>query len=150
MFPYVCLATMPLFCNQDWPRRLGSFFKRNCATLLFTRNQDATNNGKFSKSQPNDMYEDHIFNDETSNKKISKNSNDEANNQIDNKLLINARKRKGAIEPMKTPSLFKDIRVDNIKSSKTTKRQKFVASLLLCHVFLQCFLPYSHFITKVP
>ncbi|XP_026271298.1 vitamin K-dependent gamma-carboxylase isoform X2 [Frankliniella occidentalis] len=22
MFPYVCLATMPLFCHNDWPRRL--------------------------------------------------------------------------------------------------------------------------------
>lgn len=28
MFPYVCLATMPLFCRVDWPRRLGLYFKR--------------------------------------------------------------------------------------------------------------------------
>lgn len=26
MFPYVCLATMPLFCRVDWPRRLGHYF----------------------------------------------------------------------------------------------------------------------------
>lgn len=26
MFPYVCLATMPLFCRMDWPRRLGVYF----------------------------------------------------------------------------------------------------------------------------
>ena len=36
------------------------------------------------------------------------------------------------------------------QSSKTTKKQKFVASLLLCHILLQFFLPYSHFISKVP
>jgi len=29
MFPYVCLATMPLFCRVDWPRRLGLYFRRN-------------------------------------------------------------------------------------------------------------------------
>lgn len=28
MFPYVCIATMPLFCNEDWPRRLKRFFTR--------------------------------------------------------------------------------------------------------------------------
>lgn len=22
MFPYVCLATLPIFCNEDWPKRL--------------------------------------------------------------------------------------------------------------------------------
>jgi hypothetical protein len=35
------------------------------------------------------------------------------------------------------------------QSSEVTKRQKFVVSLLLCHIALQFFLPYSHFITKV-
>lgn len=28
MFPYVCLATMPLFCRVDWPRRLGLYFRK--------------------------------------------------------------------------------------------------------------------------
>lgn len=36
------------------------------------------------------------------------------------------------------------------KSPKNTRKQKFVASLLLCHILLQFFLPYSHFISKVP
>lgn len=35
------------------------------------------------------------------------------------------------------------------QSSKATRKQKFVASLLLCHILLQFFLPYSHFISKV-
>lgn len=26
MFPYVCLATMPLFCEENWPRKLTSTF----------------------------------------------------------------------------------------------------------------------------
>lgn len=26
MFPYVCLATMPLFCEENWPRKLFGIF----------------------------------------------------------------------------------------------------------------------------
>ncbi|XP_018566321.1 vitamin K-dependent gamma-carboxylase [Anoplophora glabripennis] len=29
MFPYVCLATMPLFCVETWPRRIQSLFTRS-------------------------------------------------------------------------------------------------------------------------
>lgn len=29
MFPYVCLATMPLFCAETWPRRIQSLFTRS-------------------------------------------------------------------------------------------------------------------------
>lgn len=28
MFPYVCLATMPLFCENKWPRKVISFITR--------------------------------------------------------------------------------------------------------------------------
>jgi len=36
------------------------------------------------------------------------------------------------------------------QSPNATRKQKFVASLLMCHIVLQFFLPYSHFISKVP
>jgi hypothetical protein len=26
MFPYVCLATMPIFCNANWPRKILKMF----------------------------------------------------------------------------------------------------------------------------
>ncbi|KAJ3643909.1 hypothetical protein Zmor_026591 [Zophobas morio] len=29
MFPYVCLATMPLFCAENWPRKLLNIFHNN-------------------------------------------------------------------------------------------------------------------------
>lgn len=35
------------------------------------------------------------------------------------------------------------------QSPKATRKQKFVVSVLLCHIVLQFFLPYSHFISKV-
>lgn len=28
MFPYVCIATMPLFCQENWPRKLKQLFVR--------------------------------------------------------------------------------------------------------------------------
>lgn len=36
------------------------------------------------------------------------------------------------------------------RATKVTKKQKLVVSILLCHIALQFFLPYSHFISKVP
>lgn len=38
MFPYVCLATMPLFCSVDWPRRLRFFFRKKQKILSINRN----------------------------------------------------------------------------------------------------------------
>jgi hypothetical protein len=26
MFPYVCLATMPIFCDANWPRKITKIF----------------------------------------------------------------------------------------------------------------------------
>lgn len=26
MFPYVCLATMPIFCDANWPRKILKIF----------------------------------------------------------------------------------------------------------------------------
>lgn len=35
MFPYVCLATMPLFCEENWPRKfLGVFRKTKAETKI--------------------------------------------------------------------------------------------------------------------
>lgn len=27
MFPYVCLVTMPIFCDANWPRKILKIFK---------------------------------------------------------------------------------------------------------------------------
>ncbi|CAG9768345.1 unnamed protein product [Ceutorhynchus assimilis] len=74
MFPYVCLATLPLFCKEDWPRKV--FSKQFC--------------DKINKGEP---------------------------------------KFKAPVK-------------------KVTLKQKFVVLLLLSHMGIQLFLPYSHFITK--
>ncbi|KOC64246.1 Vitamin K-dependent gamma-carboxylase [Habropoda laboriosa] len=86
MFPYVCLATMPLFCSPDWPR----------------------------------------------------------SNEVDRETREN---EENLIKARRSAINCKSIKDASCKSIKVTKKQKFVVSLLLFHVFLQFFLPYSHFIT---
>ncbi|XP_060517290.1 vitamin K-dependent gamma-carboxylase isoform X2 [Cylas formicarius] len=50
MFPYVCLATMPLFCNENWPRRfLHIFSDANSQVLpskacIYHKNDPASKN----------------------------------------------------------------------------------------------------------
>ncbi|XP_054262450.1 vitamin K-dependent gamma-carboxylase [Macrosteles quadrilineatus] len=85
MFPYVCLATMPLFCHMDWPRKLLSRFQKE--TLL---------------EEP-----------ETTN------------------VCIYPSKHE-------TKDRVKDVRWYH----------RLTCSILLLHVALQAFLPYSHFLTK--
>ncbi|EFA03079.2 vitamin K-dependent gamma-carboxylase isoform X3 [Tribolium castaneum] len=88
MFPYVCLATMPLFCTETWPRRLQSiFFKKvnyrvePSPVCVYTRQQS---------EDYHDLQLPHEIN----------------------------------------------------------WKHKLVVGLLLTHCGLQCFLPYSHFITQ--
>lgn len=40
MFPYVCLATMPLFCSNNWPKKIINKFQVNILkqkTLYYTK-----------------------------------------------------------------------------------------------------------------
>lgn len=34
MFPYVCLATMPLFCEETWPKKLMRIFFKSEPNIL--------------------------------------------------------------------------------------------------------------------
>lgn len=129
MFPLVCLATMPLFCNPNWPRRLGSFIKRNYARPFSKKSQETRNYKKIVMERINESYDE--INDETGNGSSIDDGNQEGTNSISSTITC------------------KHIKGISSKSTRVTKKQKFVVSLLLFHVFLQFFLPYSHFITKV-
>ncbi|KAF7267602.1 hypothetical protein GWI33_019193 [Rhynchophorus ferrugineus] len=79
MFPYVCLATLPLFCKEDWPRKIWHFLlRKSCNTKETT----------------------------------------------------------------------KEVSSATTKPQMITKKQKLVVGCLFLHMFLQIFLPYSHFITQ--
>lgn len=51
MFPYVCLATMSLFCSADWPRRLTHYFSWKQHILLSDVNLIDANSIKETNSQ---------------------------------------------------------------------------------------------------
>jgi hypothetical protein len=40
MFPYVCLATMPIFCDANWPRKILEIFSASESTV---KNKDEDN-----------------------------------------------------------------------------------------------------------
>ncbi|XP_076642244.1 gamma-glutamyl carboxylase [Halictus rubicundus] len=130
MFPYVCLATMPLFCNADWPRKCISYFKHDCTSILAE-----------NRAIEHESIED------TLKPQTNFSARGKVDFETDNKL-------KNAIKEQDDRSLERKHEDRNIRTvckrtkEGATKRQKFVVSLLLFHVALQFFLPYSHFITK--
>ncbi|CAK9798058.1 Vitamin K-dependent gamma-carboxylase [Anthophora plagiata] len=140
MFPYVCLATMPLFCRPDWPRKLGSFLKRYFIPSFLRKNRSIKKYNEISKNQYEDLREERISNEETSMNGIEERSFGEIDKETDE----NQGNRTKSTDSTVTCKNIKDIGCESIK---VTKKQKFVVSLLLFHVFLQFFLPYSHFIT---
>lgn len=51
MFPYVCLATMSLFCSADWPRKLELYFSSKREILLTDVNLIGADSVKETDSQ---------------------------------------------------------------------------------------------------
>nr|XP_012134614.1 PREDICTED: vitamin K-dependent gamma-carboxylase [Megachile rotundata] len=135
MFPYVCLATMPLFCSTDWPRRLVSFFKHNISFLA-----------QNLRIKRNSVKRLSAGTSETLNQKNCEMSSGKLRDET-NGNSMNDKHRKNTTDSRNREMIRKNFK-DCVKPTKVTKRQKFVVSLLLFHVFLQFFLPYSHFITK--
>ncbi|XP_046820051.1 vitamin K-dependent gamma-carboxylase [Vespa crabro] len=130
MFPYVCLATMPLFCNVDWPRTFCSWIacKQNilfskCVNVIKNCFQSPVN--KLINEQTKEVTDLNEFDSQKANMDVNERYKSSENvKPIDNSTM------------------------KNVNSKKVTKKQQFVVSMLLLHIALQFFLPYSHFITK--
>ncbi|XP_053994266.1 vitamin K-dependent gamma-carboxylase [Hylaeus volcanicus] len=142
MFPYVCLATMPLFCNVDWPRRFSSSLKR---ASFFSQNEATTSCVESSTKSTDTRKEGSTKKliDEPSSQERNESSCDEGNTDAETVSSIEAKNEQESIR-----NACKGVRGTRLKSTGATKQQKLVVSLLLFHVVLQFFLPYSHFITK--
>lgn len=188
MFPYVCLATMPLFCRVDWPRRLGLYFKRKQKILSIDANSIDANNVKETDSPAKESMTSNslvlpsneiscnetiregknyfffhnnnsvrtlkylkLFSEKATSEEKSENysvklKSEEKSDEKDNETHLS--KDSNKLNEKEATNICKKMRIAR-QSSKSTRKQKFVASLLLCHIVLQCFLPYSHFISKV-
>ena len=168
MFPYTCLATMPLFCHVDWPRKFENWFKSNFTfninsytkiqkfdfksmlqKLIDLTEKSIEKSGEESKNLQN--YEETenfppLNSAEEKSTKLSQEREDISTLKNAEKEIIEEKIEKEENEE-KSISVWKNI--PQVEEKKVTKKQKFVVSLLLLHIGLQFFLPYSHFITKV-
>ncbi|EFN74492.1 Vitamin K-dependent gamma-carboxylase [Camponotus floridanus] len=141
MFPYVCLATMSLFCSADWPRRLTHYFSWKQQILLSDVNLNV-NSIKETDSQIKESLSSDCSalpsNKISQYKTMHKDKKD--NDTQSSKNLIESDEKEAT-------NICKKLRGGQ-QSPKATRKQKFVVFTLLCHIVLQFFLPYSHFISK--
>lgn len=78
MFPYVCLATMPLFCRVDWPRRFGLCFRWKQRIVSVNANSIDANGLKETDSQAKETLKSNLIlpsNEFLRNKEIHKSNN---------------------------------------------------------------------------
>lgn len=156
MFPYVCLATMPLFCEANWPRKYIAYCKSSLS--FFTRKQligscDGTSVNEFKNTREGESFytassegsAENIFN-----LQANFTSRDQVDFERDNRLNSPTAKQTDALQTLEHEDNGVRAVCKRTKHARgATKRQRFVVSLLLFHMVLQFFLPYSHFITKV-
>lgn len=160
MFPYVCLATMSLFCSADWPRRLRLYFSWKREILLTNVNLIANSvketNSQIKESPSADcstLPSNEILHNKTPHKEKRTREKEDYSLKSESNIKVqkdnDMQSSKNSIESneKETVNICKKLQ-ENQQPPKTTKKQKFVVSLLLCHVALQFFLPYSHFISK--
>ncbi|XP_013177632.1 PREDICTED: vitamin K-dependent gamma-carboxylase [Papilio xuthus] len=148
MFPWVCLATMPLFYPFDWPKLMFIYMKDsytkskaifckykfmflNNKTVQVKDNKDILKEGNTKQMENNveDKFEQDSSKEAVDDTKEMKegNTNKEKLNKMD------------SIEPTKVDTTNKDL---------IERKRIFTCSLIGIYVFLQGFLPFSHFITK--
>lgn len=139
MFPWVCLATMPLFYPFNWPKAIVPKIKMYylnikitilniCNITWFFQNNDAGDNVKgelHSKTTPNDV----------------KDSPDGASDEGKVDEQVN--------EEQKDTKQIQKESITNIEMDKSIYPKKLTTFMIIIYVLMQAFLPFSHFITKV-
>lgn len=165
MFPWVCLATMPLFYPFDWPKMLASNSKEYIAKLKQSFNVKIKESLKecFCKCQRNyhkESIEQADENTQVIEKEKTVNNKEtveelEGNTKLDDKTAdcneivktddAEYQDDKKNVECImnETPESIEDNLIKDDNGKKVTMY------LILLYVFIQAFLPYSHFITKV-
>ncbi|XP_038210572.1 vitamin K-dependent gamma-carboxylase [Zerene cesonia] len=150
MFPWVCLATMPLYYPFDWPKILlrraisstAVFFNKIIEVL---RAKLVKLHDKF-KTDESEIHETKLSKDSDKDKVLAdkKNKLNEKECSVSNKKETSDNIiRKAKIEKIKDPK-------ENAGecNERYEQRKMRTCLLILLHVVMQAFLPYSHFITK--
>lgn len=163
MFPWVCLATMPLFYPFDWPKRAKFFAEKAMSKLkgeFFKYTNKFNINTIYHKNHSVECVEEiekHI--DSVHNEEKSESSSDvdrikEQNTNINNPFekKINGEqicKQEEKSIDTKNKELDTKNNVTATPGEHTQRRKLTTFIFIVQHVLSQAFLPYSHFITKV-
>lgn len=129
MFPWVCLATMPLFYPFDWPKNVLKVIQKRLAEIkkYIARFRNRYETREVCKTVE---HEDRQGMNGKSIEKI----------QAENEMS----KEKEDIQLSNNSEMIQTNDKLNVKERRT-----LTCLLILFHVICQAFLPYSHFITQV-
>ncbi|XP_078050289.1 gamma-glutamyl carboxylase isoform X2 [Augochlora pura] len=144
MFPYVCLVTMPLFCSTDWPRKCISWFRWNCKSIFADSRTIKVCDAIPAHCFENDCKKEYKDTLNITGSRKEHHKTDKGAKRATKEQRDGPREK----EDVYNSTICKRARDVDSRPVGATKRQKLVVSLLLFHVALQFFLPYSHFITK--
>ena len=143
MFPYVMLVTSSIFCQPCWPKHISHLLKKlfssikrmtlTCLTCLSSSVRDTTDSTPDSVSRSHTNETDNISNGQTA-QCDSRYPCPLAPACVDSAREVNPYPGKS-----KARSLFRN---------GPSPSQKWTAIAILIYVFVQCFLPWSHFVTK--
>ncbi|KAM3961558.1 vitamin K-dependent gamma-carboxylase-like [Aphomia sociella] len=136
MFPWVCLATMPLYYPFDWPK----VFMTQCKKYLLKIRSKFYKRFSIFKIEKTCQCK-------TNNKNVEKNETKKIVQEIKGDALDSTHDGKYSEKPDFNAEKAK-IDDNNDDESKVDKRKKITVCLILFHVLTQAFLPFSHFITK--
>lgn len=164
MFPWVCLATMPLFYPFHWPKTIISSLniqyyniKKTISNIIssfkytivyYCQNNDIRNEGVTMNEDKNNVQEEshtrNYSNDvqETTNDTHT-DCNGAAGGNTDEKVNEQVNKDQKKTEHIQEKSVTK------IEMDKTYHCKKVTTLIIIIYVLMQAFLPFSHFITKV-
>ncbi|XP_052750456.1 vitamin K-dependent gamma-carboxylase [Galleria mellonella] len=149
MFPWVCLATMPLYYSFNWPKELMTRFNKHlmtirgqCSILLEVEEncKDETNNTKNADER---RTMEKIVEELKGNVLGSTDITEETDSNI----------MKTEAENNECHPIADDNEEQNASSEiplhcKINTRQRITMYIIIFHVLSQAFLPFSHFITK--
>ncbi|XP_050342403.1 vitamin K-dependent gamma-carboxylase [Nymphalis io] len=149
MFPWVCLATMPLFYSFDWPKTIMCYAEKPLSKVkggickYLHKFKLHTTTGRKSNATA-EITKDYDNKQEHIDDKINELNVDDLEEKLGNEKI-----------PAKDEKVFKDNEISDVKndlantSEEDGNRRKYITFVfVVLHVLSQAFLPYSHFITK--
>ncbi|XP_034824725.1 vitamin K-dependent gamma-carboxylase [Maniola hyperantus] len=154
MFPWVCLATMPLFYPFDWPKIITSYATKQVSKVKGgIRNH--VHNSKNNHCSTSDALQDMEISDEKCNEWPGFDEDNEKTDENDVigeeiKTKNNSDDKENDLEQKSNSdcSEFEREKISEHEENWEDRRKNVTFLLIVLHVLSQVFLPYSHFITK--